>query len=68
MSGAFVKHEKKDGTITVKHDAKEPKHYAVDEKVVVTLNGDPSDLAHLKSGDELTYHGDPVTEIAATRS
>lgn len=67
MSRAFVSANKKDHTITIKHDDATDHAHSVDAAVVVTVDGKPAELSDLKAGDELTYEGDPITSIVATR-
>lgn len=67
MSRKFVSANKKDGTITISHDDTTEQPHDVTDDAAVTLNGKPAKLSDLKAGDELTYEGDPITSVSATR-
>lgn len=55
-------------TIVVAHGGKAVNtSHSVAADATVTLDGASAKLADLKAGDSLSYTGDPVTNIAATR-
>lgn len=67
MKGTFKSTTGEGGTVIITGaDGKDATESLADE-VTVTLNGDASTLAKLRSGDKVSTTGDPVTAIAATR-
>lgn len=56
------------GVVTMTHDDGTPDDsHRTAPGVVVTLNGQPSELGALRPGDKVVVTGLPVTRIAATR-